>query len=167
MAELPTLRPLNFREILTFDPGKAAFDWIPILDLGIILGAILLLGQPFFQAPGVTITLPTTTQPGPTGIRPAAVLTAGRNNLLFFDGRKLAPAQLPERLLAFQSRPGHAGGTLLIKADASLDLRELLALIDAARAAGFAEVHLAAEAPPAEADGLTSPAPNLLPTSRP
>ncbi|KAF0093812.1 MAG: hypothetical protein E1N59_2465 [Puniceicoccaceae bacterium 5H] len=137
-------RSFDFRAYLNSAP-RAGFEWMPLLDVAIIIGFLLLQGYPFFRAPGATVDLPASVSQGPLDVRPSAVLSAGRNGLLFFDGRKLAPAQLATTLQAYQDTHDQSGGTLLIKADEGLELTEIMSLMDAARQAGFTQVHLAAD----------------------
>ncbi|MDP0500514.1 MAG: biopolymer transporter ExbD [Verrucomicrobiota bacterium JB022] len=145
MATPPTYtRSFDFRAYLSSAP-RSGFEWMPLLDVALIVGFLLLQGFPFFRAPGAMVDLPLSSSAGPSDVRPTAVLSAGRNGLLFFDGRKLAQSQLATTLEGYLARRGTDGGTLLIKADESLDLREIMILMDAAREAGFDHVHLAAD----------------------
>jgi len=74
------------------------------------------------------------------------VLTVGKNELYFFEGRKLAKSTLQEHLTRYvASRESDKPPMLLLKADESITSANLFNLMDIARTAGFTEVHLAAE----------------------
>jgi biopolymer transport protein ExbD len=77
---------------------------------------------------------------------PSAVLTVGRNELYFFEGKKLAKLTLREHLESFvDTHTGNTAPVLLLKTDASIPSSRLFNLMDVARQAGFTEIHLAAE----------------------
>ena len=134
---------------------RPGFDVVPFLDAVIIAFFVALNASAFVLAPGAAIQLPVSQTVESTPVAPIAVLTVDRNELYFFEGRKLAKSTLAYQLKAFVEEvggdDGRAGAILLLKADSSITSSTLFSLMDVARSAGFSQVHLAAE--------LQSPAP--------
>ncbi|NBD37335.1 MAG: hypothetical protein GVY10_02050 [Verrucomicrobia bacterium] len=143
--------PLRFRNLIKSAPG-GTFDAVPFLDAVLIGLFIALNTSAFILAPGNAINLPRSESAEflpPEGV---AVLTVEQNGLLFFDGEKVTSARLQKRLAAFvesrgSSRLASEGDfqTLLVKADQRIPSEQLFEILDRARKAGFARVHLAAE----------------------
>ncbi len=137
--------PLEFKRHLRCQP-KPGFDVVPFLDALFIAAFVALNASAFILSPGTSIQLPVSRTLETTTMAPSAVLTVGRNNLYFFEGRKLAKLTLEEHLIRFVDDLGdEKPPVLLLKADASINSSTLFNLMDIARAAGFSEVHLAAE----------------------
>lgn len=140
-------QPLAFREFMRSQPA-AGFGVVAFLDALLIACFVALNASAFMLAPGTVIQLPSSRVAEPAGSGPLAVLTVDRNDLYFFEGRKLARNALSERLRAFvQSEHMRAGEgpVLLLKADATIPAASLFQIMDAAREAGFTRIHLAAE----------------------
>lgn len=140
-------QPLDFRRFMRSGPA-CGFDFVAFLDALLIAGFVALNASAFMVAPGTVIQLPSSRAAEPAGAGTMAVLTVDRNDLYFFEGRKLARNALPERLKAFVqtlSLQGEDAPILLLKADASIPSASLFQIMDAAREAGFAQIHLAAE----------------------
>lgn len=143
--------PLRFRNLIRSAPGET-FDTVPFLDAVLIALFIALNTSAFIVAPGNAIDLPRSESAEflpPEGV---AVLTVEQNGLLFFAGEKVTPPSLQERLAAFVETRGSAQLategqflTLLVKADKTIPSEQLFEILDRARKAGFARVHLAAE----------------------
>ena len=141
-------QPLEFRKHLQCAP-KRGFDVIPFLDAFLIALFVGLNASVFVMAPGTAVQLPGSAAMEPAQTLPTAVLTVDRNELYFFEGRKLSTVSLNDRLEAFvnkaEEETGQQGAVLLLKADSTITSEILFNLMDAARDAGFTEVHLAAE----------------------
>ncbi len=141
-------QPLEFRRYMTSAP-RQGFDVIPFLDAFLIVLFVALNTSAFVVAPGATIQLPVSATIEASPAATTAVLTVDRNQLYFFEGRKLAEVSLQARLRDFvdlQKLSGPEEDTvLLIKADSSITSSTLFKLMEIARKAGFSKVHLAAE----------------------
>ncbi|MEX0332755.1 MAG: ExbD/TolR family protein [Puniceicoccaceae bacterium] len=141
-------QPLEFRKHLLCRPRRG-FDIVPFLDAFLIVLFVSLNTSAFIMAPGTAVQLPFSRAMEPSRDLPTAVLTVDRNELYFFEGRKLAAVALEDRLRDFIEDDGEmtrsSGAVLLIKADATITSDVLFGLMDTARQVGFSEVHLAAE----------------------
>ena len=141
-------QPLEFRKHLQCSPRRG-FDIVPFLDAFLIVLFVSLNTSAFILSPGTSIQLPVSGTMEQSRDISTAVLTVDRNELYFFEGRKLATVTLENRLREFVEDAGGAqgssGAVLLIKADATITSDVLFGLMDTARRAGFTEVHLAAE----------------------
>lgn len=135
-------RPLNLRQFLRTAPSPG-LDFIAIIDLLVITAIFALSGSSFIFAPGTEVDLARTEYPELGGSAASVVLTVGRNETLFFQGQKIAPEELPQKLGSYIAERKSA--VLLLKLDRSLELETVFDLMDTARAAGFARVQLAAE----------------------
>jgi len=145
MAPQSITRPLNLRALLTCAPIKG-FDFVPVLDLLLIALFLGLSSSRFVFAPGASVALPEMRNSSLGGLTPTAVLTVGRNDLVFFGGRKIPFAALEETLRRYMDQRADSAEppVLLIKADASIDISGLARLFDLASRAGFVHVQLAA-----------------------
>jgi biopolymer transport protein ExbD len=141
-------QPLEFRRHMTSAP-KQGFDVIPFLDAFLIVLFVALNTSAFVVAPGATIQLPVSSTVEASPDVTTAVLTVDRNQLYFFEGRKLAEISLQARLKDYVDLVKLSGPeeetVLLIKADSSITSSTLFQLMEIARNAGFNQVHLAAE----------------------
>ena len=151
--------PFEFKRHLRSQP-KPGFDAVPFLDALLIAMFIALNSSAFVLSPGTSIALPVSRVVETMDSRPTAVLTVGRNELYFFQGKKLARLTLQEHLKAYvDSQRTETPPVLLLKADASIPSSSLFNLMDTARQAGFEEIHIAAELDSAgiESAGESSP----------
>ena len=141
-------QPLELRRFMTSAP-KAGLDPVPFLDAMLITLFIALNASAFVLAPGTKIQLPSSETMEAIDSAPTAVLTVDRNELYFFEGSKLATASLEAQLRRYIEDLGSDGARssalLLLKVDSTLPSSSLFELMDIARRAGFARIHLAAE----------------------
>ena len=145
--------PLEFKRHLRCAP-KPGFDVIPFLDALFIAAFVALNASAFVLSPGTTVQLPVSQSLETNRVGPSAVLTVGRNELYFFEGRKLSKLTLQEHLTRYvSSKKTETAPVLLLKADESITSSTLFSLMDIARSAGFSEVHLAAELRPQDKSG--------------
>ena len=137
--------PYEFKRHLRSQP-KPGFDAVPFLDALLIAMFVALNSSAFVLSTGTSIALPVSKVVETMDGSPAAVLTVGRNELYFFQGKKLARLTVQEHLKAYvDSQPAGIPPVLLLKADASIPSSSLFNLMDTARQAGFHEIHIAAE----------------------
>lgn len=137
--------PFEFKRHLRSQP-RPGFDAVPFIDALLIVMFIALNSSAFVISPGTLIDLPVSNVVETLDAGPTAVLTVGRNELYFFQGKKLARLTLQQHLREFvESHKGESTPTLLLKADASIPSSGLFSLMDTARQAGFGEIHLASE----------------------
>ncbi|MCC5842470.1 MAG: biopolymer transporter ExbD [Opitutales bacterium] len=137
-------RPLNFRSLLRRQPGLR-WSGLPFVDLTMIAAFLALGASPFLFIPGAEVDL-VEVETGLLGSRaPAAVLTAGANQLFFFEGLKVDREALLATLAAYVAN--HPGETrrLLLKIDQDTPLEDVFRILETARRAGFSSVHLAAD----------------------
>ena len=141
-------QPLEFRRFMTSSP-RPGLDPVPFLDAMLIALFVALNASAFVLAPGTTIELPSSTTMEAIDAAPTAVLTVDRNELYFFEGSKLATASLEGRLRRYIEDLGtdqdRSAALLLLKVDSTIPSSALFELMDIARRAGFARIHLAAE----------------------
>lgn len=143
MAGLTT--PLDFKRHLRCQPVPG-FDFVPFLDALMIFAFVALNASAFVLSPGTAVNLPASDTMETTKLAPTVVLTVDRNELYFFEGRKLAKATLRNHLESYiKELDADDQAILLLKADSSITSSVLFHLMDIARKAGFREVHLAAE----------------------
>ncbi len=118
---------------------------VPFFDLCVIGLFFALYSSRFVFAPGVTIDLSEVDVSARTGLPTPAVLTVRDNNILLFEGEIFRLEALNEKLAQFVIEEKIEGAALLIKADKSVAMQEILHICDLARKAGFEQVHLAAD----------------------
>lgn len=137
--------PFEFRRLIRCGP-KQGFDVVPFLDAMLIAVFVALNVSAFVLSPGTAVELPESSSMEPAQAAPTAVLTVDRNELYFFQGRKLAVVTLEDHLRQYvEALPESQDPVLLLKADSSITSSTLFNLMDIARRVGFVEVHLAAE----------------------
>ncbi len=140
--------PLEFRRFMRSRPVPG-FDVVPFLDALMIAGFVAVNASAFVLSPGTAVHLPRSATMETARGAPTAVLTVDRNELYFFEGRKLSRLALQDHLAEYVAETGSdREPILLLKADASITSSVLFELMDSARKAGFAEIHLAAEPDP-------------------
>jgi len=146
--------PLNLRGYLRTAP-RGGWDFIAVLDVLLILGILFLYHSRFVYGSGVEIEL-ARGEPGRLVIEDeTAVLTVRAHEMMFFDGKKISPALLPEALDQFiADHPGT--NALLLKVDRGISLQDLFGLFGAAREAGFVRVQIASEPPVEGAPGWST-----------
>jgi len=136
--------PLNFRGYIRVAP-KVGFDLVAVLDLILIIAFLGLQSSRYFFAPGAEVSLVETRTPELGGVMPSAVLTMGRNDLIFFEGKKIAPQALASVFAEYLGNELEPSVVLLVKMDKDLNLEKVFWLFDLAKEAGFERVQLAAE----------------------
>jgi biopolymer transport protein ExbD len=137
-------RPLNFRSLLRRQPGLR-WSGLPFVDLTMIAAFLALGASPFLFVPGAEVDL-VNVESGLMGSRaPAAVLTAGANQLFFFEGLKVDREALPATLAAHVATNPGDERRLLLKIDQDAPLEDVFRILETARRAGFSSVHLAAD----------------------
>lgn len=137
--------PFEFKKCLRCIP-RPGFDTVPFIDALLIGVFVALNTSAFLLTPGTAVQLPVSQSLAPVRSSPSAVLTVGRNDLYFFEGKKLARLTIQEHLSRYVAGlRENSHPVLLLKADASIPSSSLFNLMDIAREAGFLEIHLAAE----------------------
>lgn len=143
-------QPLELRKFINCRP-RSGFDYVPFLDV-ILIGLFVSVNlSAFIITPGTAIRLSESSSLEMQRKSVVSVLTVDRNELYFFEGRKLSALTLESHLRDHVRERGLESGeqpaTLLIKADATISTQALFNLMDLANRAGFTEVHLASELP--------------------
>ena len=132
-------QPLNLRAHLRV--GDVRMEMVPFLDMGIIALCFLLLDSPFITAPGVPLDLLRAEQL--ISVHAITVLTVKHDDLLIYKGRVVTLDEF--RKIALEEGDMHRNKTLLVKPSKNVSLQILLDIGDAAHAAGFKQVQIAAE----------------------
>lgn len=143
-------RPLNLRAHLR-PPASGGFDWTPFFDVVLIAVFFGLFSSRFLFAPGIPLELPALGPASAQALPTAAVLTVRGEGMLLFEGEVLTPERFGPVLQEWVRRRGPPQGALLVKLDRGTRIDTVLGLAEAARAAGFEAVQVAAE--PAESPG--------------
>jgi len=164
MSRLST--PLDLQAQLRPPPRR--FNAAALADVVIIAVFFSLLGSRFLTPPGVSIDLPTSAIAEETGIAPAASLTVSgtgldtdaadlpdvsvvtlrQSQLAIFEGDITSVEKLEPQMRAFLEARQPAHPVLLLKASEDVSVQTLLQVMEAAQAAGFKQVRIAARMEP-------------------
>lgn len=139
-------RPLHLQSLIRLEPPHG-WQVVPLVDLGLVILLLILGSSAFVLPPGMAIGLPQIDPKLARGTAITHVLTLGSNELIFFEGRKVSPQALDRLLL--ELAPENEPATLLIRTDATIGLARIIEVMEAARAAGYAQVQLASRPPAA------------------
>lgn len=153
-------RPLDLQSKLTPPPRDLdLFFWV---NIGAVALFFALLGSRFVLAPGVPVQvggapaaleLPQTQAPVQGSA--SVVVSYRRDNMVLFEG---GIYELRDLRLAMETYARkHPGATMLVRVDKQVSVQGLLDLFDLAKAAGFAQVLLAAEPHGNEESALVTP----------
>lgn len=113
-----------------------------LIDIVFILVIFVVLGASFQRVRALEVALPEAQADAPPEARQLAV-TVRPDGGLELQGRAVAPEALQALLTA--ARPAH--DAVLVLADRDAALHRVVAVLDAARGAGFAAVSVAADRP--------------------
>lgn len=152
-------RPLDLQSRLSPPPRDAdMFFWLNVSVVTLFFG---LLGARFIQGTGETMRLDGTTGgfavPQVSAVTQATasvVVSYRRDNMVLFEGGIFDLRDLRAPLERYAKQ--HPGSTLMARVDKEVSAQGLLDLCDLARQAGFAQVLLAAEQRPVDADSIQS-----------
>ncbi len=137
-------RPLNFRSFMSRVPG-VGFDSVPFLDVILIFVFLGIGSSSFVFSPGVEVDLVQIDSGMSGSVGPTAVLTVMPNEQFFFEGRKIPRDALESALKAYAEALPPGRRYLLLKVDLTTSTEESLAILSAARRAGFDRVQMAGE----------------------
>ncbi|HVZ63516.1 MAG TPA: biopolymer transporter ExbD [Lacunisphaera sp.] len=144
-------RPLNLEARLS--PPPRDLDFVAWVNIGAIVLFFSLLGSRFVLTPGLAvgtgdggIVLPQGANTVENTGAASVVVSYRRENVILFEGGIYSLTDLQKQLAGYAKR--HPGAVMLVQADREVSVQNVLDLIEMARAAGFANVLLAAE--PAE-----------------
>ena len=134
-------RPLNLEAHLR--PPPRSLDWLFLVNVCVIMLFFTLFGSRFVLAPGLAITLPVM-KPGTLTDAPASVVVSvSRANMVLFEDSLLTLPQLRTRFIEYTK--GRKGLSLLVRMDRDVPTQTLVEIKEAAVAAGFDPVTMAAE----------------------
>ena len=130
-------------------PEPPRVDLTPMIDVVFLLLIFFMISTNFIERPGLTIDLP--------GARSPQLTSAGEKEVrvfldkqggLYLNGDAISRTALQQHLQGYGTRAGDM--TFLLMADRKARHGQVVALMDAARAAGFAQLAIATEkkAPP-------------------
>ena len=134
-------RPLNLEARLR--PPPRNLDWLFLVNGAMIMLFFTLFGSRFVLAPGLAITLPTMQAGTMTAAPASAVVSVPRANMILFEDSLLTLPQLRTRFAGYVK--GRRGLSLLVRPDRDVPMQTLVEIAEAAAAAGFAPVTIAAE----------------------
>ncbi len=144
--------PLGLRDQI--QRPERRLDLVPFLDLAFIALLFGLLSSPLIFTPGLALRLPTAEPVHLDHLAASRVLTIDGANLLYEGGIY----QIKDLPAAFARDLIDGDEVLLIKAEQDFSMQTFAKIAEAADAAGFAEVLLAARAEAAPSpDALSTP----------
>ena len=136
-------RPLELMRHLR--PPPRTMDSLYFVNLGLIGLFFVVFGSRFVLAPGLRIDLPQIAGAVGHAATTNVVINVPSSDVAIVDSAVLRFNRLGDWL--HRKAEAEPGAALLIRADASVPLHEVMRLYDLALAAGFARVQLAAESP--------------------
>lgn len=138
---------------------ELSLNLLTALDLLVIAVLVSLVFTRFVVVPGVRVDLPSTDLRMRYTAASVAVLTIQNEGMLLFDGSRCSEKSIEQAFQDYVQRSTDLDVTLLIKAEADMDITELLNLCQMAQSAGFTQVQLAGQKLAEESDGadLTVP----------
>lgn len=153
-------RPLDLQSKLT--PPSRDFDLFFWVNVGAVTLFFVLLGSRFVLAPGVPVQVGGTpaglelpqTNSAAQGVA-SVVVSYRRDNMVLFEGGIYELRDLRKAMETYARK--HPAATMLVRVDKQVSVQGLLDLFDMAKAAGFAQVLLAAEPHAREESGLVAP----------
>ncbi|MEX2381746.1 MAG: biopolymer transporter ExbD [Opitutales bacterium] len=124
------------------------FNTVPLVDLALILFCFALFHSKFVFAPGLTIDVRPVDLPGVqsvslSGIEADAVLTIRPNGMLLFEGTILDGNNFTDYVAEYVG--ARTDVVILVWMDRDVSVQALLDVCEKARAAGVAQIQLAAE----------------------
>jgi len=136
-------RPLNLSSRLR--PPPRGFEFLFFVNGGLIVLFFVLFGSRFVLSPGLGLDFSVPSMPeAMTGAVSTDVVVAIKGaDMAFVEGAKVNFTGLRQYLI--ERAHGRTAMRLLVQADAALTTRDLTAVYDMAREAGFASVQIAAE----------------------
>lgn len=145
-------RPLELQSKLS--PPPRDLDVVFWVNVGAVCLFFGLLGSRFILAPGMPVgvsAVPELVLPQVGVAQPGAasvVVSYRRDNMILFEGGIYEFANFRPVLEAYAK--AHPGAAMLVRVDKQVSMQGFLDLCDLARAAGFANVLVAAEPAPEE-----------------
>jgi len=140
-------QPLELQKHVRLKPDMA-FEWLPLIDILVIIVFFGLFGSPFVLPQGMSGDLVNFDKQLLSGSEVSAVLTVKSDSMLLFEGKNLRLEDFPSQAQAFVANHRHA--VLLIRLDRGVGLETFFDICGAARNAGFSRVHVAGEEKVAE-----------------
>lgn len=136
-------RPLNLSSRLR--PPPRGFEFLFFVNGGLIALFFFLFGSRFVLSPGLGVEFDVPEAPGAlqAAVATDVVVAVKGPDMAFVEGVKVNLAGLEQQLA--RRAHGQKGLRLLVQADASLTTKDLMAVYEMARKAGFVAVQIAAE----------------------
>jgi biopolymer transport protein ExbD len=153
--------PLELQSKLS--PPPRDMDLMFWVNVGAVVLFFGLLGSRFVLAPGLPVQVSGTSAPAMELPQSAAtapgaasvVVSYRRDNMVLFEGGIYELRELRGPMEAYARR--HPGAVMLVRIDRQVSMQGFLDLCDLARAAGFANVLIAAEPQAREQPDLVAP----------
>jgi len=123
--------------------SKGLVDAAPLVNVVFLLLLFFVLNSSFVMVPGVKVDLSSSSM-GLTYVFPSIVVTAARDDLLFFNDQPITMDKL-EQTLRDAVQQGH-GHDLIIKTDQQVSQGIVMQIMATATRAGITTVNMAARA---------------------
>ena len=148
-------RPLELQSRLS--PAPRDLDFFAWVNVGLIALFFGLLGSRFVLAPGMpvgvggdnSLELPSVGGVTETAGPASVVVSYRRDNVILFEDGMYTLPELRKHMERYAKQ--HPGAVMLVRSDRQVSMQAFLDLCEMARAAGFANVLVAAEQPLSEA----------------
>lgn len=114
----------------------------PLTDIFLVLLIIMMVVAPTFQSDDKSITMPEINS-GVAIEQKNATVSVTSEGTMFVNGKKIAPEQLTDELLALRDKLEKK--EVVVKADEKAKSSEIMAIMDSAKEAEFTKLTLAGE----------------------
>lgn len=135
--------PLELKRHLTGTQPR--FSTLPFVDVVLLGLFFVIISSRFVFFQGVPFDLATAQSGSLSGLPVSSVLTVRQNQVLIFEGEKVALEHLVKEFEAFLEGEAALEPVLLVRVHPNVPSQDLIAVCDAAKAAGFRGVQLAAQ----------------------
>ncbi len=118
----------------------------PLVDVVLVLLIIFMVTAPILQT-GIEVNLPETRTVAKVDPEQRAVVTIGRDDVLYYRSQPIRFAELGERL---RGDLGERGERIFLQADEDIRWKTMATVIDEIRVAGFSNISLVTKPLPKE-----------------
>lgn len=137
--------PVKLQPPSSDDHEEARIEIIPLIDIMFfLLASLMMVSLSMTQIHRVNLSLPSSTSATPDAHTPPIHLAIDAHGIITWDTQVVTPSDITKRLLAL---PPTQDTKILIAADKDSRHQYILALIDAAHAAGVEKISFETKAP--------------------
>jgi biopolymer transport protein ExbD len=116
----------------------AEMNLVPLIDVSLILVIIFMVLTPIMVQHQLTVKLPKATQGEPTAADSAVTVQISKSGVVTIDGTAVKWDQLEHELVLRLSKS--AGKTLLVQADRSVPVEQVVTVLDEAKKLGVGKL---------------------------